>query len=72
MTQVGDGVFESDVLALTAGEQYKVRYGTSWDVNYGANGVANGDNIAVEATGNYVVRLTIVGETATIELVPQA
>ena len=69
MTQVGEGVFESDVLSLTAGEEFKVRYGTNWDVNYGADGVAGGDNIKVETTGSYKVRLTIVGETATVELV---
>lgn len=72
MTQVDANVYESDVLALSAGEEYKVRYGTSWDVNYGKDGVAGGDNIAVEAAGNYKVRLTINGETVTIELVPQA
>ena len=72
MTQVDANVYESDVLALSAGEEYKVRFGTSWDVNYGKDGVAGGDNIAVEAAGNYKVRLTINGETVTIELVPQA
>ena len=69
MTQVGEGVFESEVLSLTAGEAFKVRYGSNWDVNYGAGGVAGGDNIEVETTGSYKVRLTIVGETATVELV---
>ena len=70
MAKVSDGVWESDVLALEAGKQFKVRQGASWDVNFGANGVAGGDNIVVETTGNYKVRLTYDGTTATIELVP--
>jgi arabinogalactan oligomer/maltooligosaccharide transport system substrate-binding protein len=71
MTKISDNVFESDVLALEAGKEYKVRQGASWDVNYGANGF-NGSNFVVETTGNYIVRLTITGEkTATVELIAQ-
>ena len=70
MAKVSEGVWESDVLALEAGKEFKVRQGASWDVNFGANGVAGGANIVVETTGNYKVKLTYDGTTATIELVP--
>lgn len=72
MTKVSDNVFESGVLALVAGNEYKVRQGASWDVNYGANGFNGNQNFVVETTGNYIVRLTITGEkTATVELIAQ-
>lgn len=64
-----DGSFISDVLELHAGEEFKVRQGGSWDVNYGADGVAGGDNIVVEADGKYQVKLTIDGDNVTIELI---
>ena len=70
MAKVSDGVWESDVLALEAGKEFKVRQGASWDVNFGVGGAPNGGNIVVETTGNYKVRLTYDGTTATIELVP--
>ena len=70
MTQEPEGTYTSDVLALKAGEEFKVRQGASWDVNYGANGVAGGDNIKVEADGNYKVQLVIAGETVTVTLIP--
>lgn len=40
-----------------AGDEFKVRQGASWDVNFGADGVAGGDNIKIEADGTYVVTL---------------
>lgn len=70
MPQVSEGVYETDVLTLTAGEFYKVRQGASWDVNYGVDGVPGGADIKVEASGNYKIRLTLNGDSATIELVP--
>ena len=71
MTEVADGVFESEPLELKAGEEFKVRQGASWDVNYGADGTIGGPNVVVEADGTYIVRLTIDGETGTIELIAQ-
>ena len=53
------GVWTSDVLALEAGDEFKVRQGKSWDVNFGVNGAAGGDNIVVAEAGNYIVKLTI-------------
>ena len=70
LTSVGEGVWESEVLALEAGNEFKVRQGASWDVNFGVGGAPNGGNIIVETTGNYKVRFTFDGTTAVIELVP--
>ncbi len=69
MTEDPAGTWTSEVLELKAGEEFKVRQGLSWDVNYGANGELNGANIAVEADGSYKVVLVIDGETATVSLV---
>ncbi len=46
---------------LHANDEFKVRQGHNWDNNFGANGVAGGDNIKVEADGTY----TIVFDSAT-------
>ena len=54
-----------------AGEEFKVRQGASWDVNYGADGTIGGPNVVVEADGTYVVRLTIADGVGTIELIAQ-
>ncbi len=70
MTEDPAGTYTSDVLALKKGEELKVRQGASWDVNYGANGEANGANIVVETDGNYKVQLVINGTTATVTLIP--
>lgn len=40
-----------------AGDEFKIRQGASWDVNFGADGALNGDNIVIEADGTYVVTL---------------
>ena len=44
MTEVSAGVYESNPLELKAGEEFKVRQGASWDVNFGVefNGEALG------------------------------
>ena len=70
MPEVSEGVYETDVLELTAGQEYKVRQGKNWDVNYGQDGVLGGSNIPVETSGNYKIRLTISGDSVTLELVP--
>ena len=69
MTEQADGSFLSEVLELKAGEEFKVRQGGSWDVNYGVDGVMGGANIVVEADGKYQVKLTL-GDTVTVELIP--
>ena len=70
MKKVSDNTYETDVLALKAGEMYKVRQGAAWDVNYGVDGVPGGDNISVEADGNYKIQLVLNGDAATINLIP--
>ena len=72
MTEEPAGTFTSAELTLKAGEQLKVRQGASWDVNYGANGVAGGDNIVIEADGNYKVQLVINGDSVSVTLIPVA
>lgn len=68
MNKVAEGEFETDALELHAGEEFKVRQGASWDVNFGADGVAGGDNVKVEADGTYKVHF--VEATGMITLVP--
>ncbi len=65
MTQVSEGVYESEAMELHADEELKVRQGASWDVNYGVNGLG-GDNLKVEADGTYKVHLDIAAETITL------
>ena len=66
MTEVSDGVFESGVLELKAGDELKCRQGGAWDVNYGTNG-AGGDNLVVEEDGTYVVVLDIAAEAVSLK-----
>ncbi|MBE6616665.1 MAG: extracellular solute-binding protein [Ruminococcaceae bacterium] len=69
MTEGPDGTYTSDVLALKAGEEFKVRQGASWEVNFGVE--FNGANIVVEADGNYKVQLVWDGaQGGTVTLIP--
>lgn len=71
MVEGPDGTFTSDVLELKAGQEYKVRQGASWDVNFGAEGFNSATNCVVEADGNYKVQLVWDGaQTGTITLIP--
>ena len=70
MTKVAENTWESGVLALEAGNEFKVRQGASWDVNFGVNGEAGGANIVVETAGNYKVQLVYDGTTAAVNLIP--
>ena len=70
MAKTGDNVYESDALTLNAGEEFKVRQGASWDVNFGSDGF-NGANFKVDATGSYIIKLTVTGENqGTVEVLP--
>ncbi len=52
----GDGTYEWSTSALTTGSyQVKVAHGRSWDENYGADGVPDGDNIAFSASAGEVI-----------------
>jgi hypothetical protein len=69
MTKKDDTTWESEPLDLKAGEEFKVRQGAAWDVNFGVE--FNGANIKVEADGKYIVRLVWDGaQTGTVTLVP--
>ena len=71
MTADGENTWISDVLALEAGKEFKVRQGASWDVNFGAEGFNSATNCVVEADGNYKVQLVWDGaQTGTITLIP--
>jgi arabinogalactan oligomer/maltooligosaccharide transport system substrate-binding protein len=63
MTEVEDGVFQSEVLELKAGDELKCRQGASWDVNFPA------DNVVVEADGSYIVQLTYDGVNGEVTLI---
>ena len=69
MTEEPAGTYTSDVLELKAGEEFKVRQGASWDVNFGVE--FNGANIVVEADGKYQVQLVWDGaQGGTVTLIP--
>lgn len=69
MTEVSTGVWKStEAFTLVSGNEFKVRQGKSWDVNYGVNGgnfVITDDN-----AGTYYIQLTLSGDSGTIELIP--
>ena len=65
MAAAGDNVFSSGEITLYAGNEFKVRQGASWDVNYGADGSLNGPNVVVEEDGVYIITLTITDDGAT-------
>ncbi len=66
MTEVAKGVYESAPLELKAGEEYKVRQGASWDINFGANGFNSDANFVVEADGIYKIQFIWDGAKAGI------
>ncbi|MGN0506388.1 MAG: extracellular solute-binding protein [Lachnospiraceae bacterium] len=71
MEKQGDGVWiTTEAYALKEGDEFKVRQGKSWDVNYGVDGL-NGANFVVEKDGTYKIKFTLSGEQGTIELVAQ-
>lgn len=72
MTEISEGIWESEAIYFEVGQEYKCRLNNNWDVNYGALGTTNNDpNCVANETGTYVVRLVLHGDgTATIELVP--
>ncbi len=61
MAKVSENTWESNVLTLNVWEEFKVRYDSAWDINFGVE--FNGANIVVEETGKYIVRLVLYGET---------
>ena len=72
MTEDPENTWTSDAIEMKAGQEFKVRQGAAWDVNFGADGVAGGANIVVEADGTYKVVFVWNGVDTciSIELVP--
>ena len=77
MAKISEGVWESDILDLVAGEEFKLRQGASWDVQVGADGQMKTPsiepaNIVVETTGSFVIRLEWdgVSDTAKVVFIP--
>ncbi len=67
MAKQDDGSWlTTEAYELAAGNQFKVRQGLSWDVAYGMDG----ENYVVETAGTYFIKLTVVDEIGTIELIP--
>ena len=65
------GTYTSDVLTLKAGEEFKVRQGAAWTVNFGADGFNGQNNFVVEKDGKYKVQLVWDGaETGTVTMIP--
>ena len=62
----GGGCFVSEPLELHTGDEFKVRQGASWTVNFGADGTLDGPNFVVEAPGIYEVVLEIKSETEAV------
>ena len=62
MTEVANGVYESEPMYLYAGEELKVRQGGSWDNNYGTDG-RDGANLVISSDGSYIIRLDLNWET---------
>ena len=71
MTEEPANTWTSVAIEMKAGQEFKVRQGLSWTVNFGADGVKDGGNIVVEADGTYKVVFVWDGENCvSITLVP--
>jgi len=54
-----------------AGDEFKIRQGASWDVNFGVDGEVNGANIVIEEDGTYLITLVYDGTTASVTVEKQ-
>ena len=80
MHKVSDGVWETDVLTFAYGDEFRLRYGESWNYQIGANGEVKWDgislmepaNIVSVVEGEYIIRLEWDGKstTATVTFIP--
>ena len=71
MTKIDDTTWLSNPLELNEGEQFKVRQGGSWNLNFGSDGINGGANFYVEVSGTYRVKLVWNGgDTAEVSLIP--
>ena len=78
MTETSTGVWISDdTFTITQDDidngrnEYKVRQGKSWTINYGADGVLNGGNAKITTPGSYKIKLTITDSSVTLEAITQ-
>lgn len=71
IAEAGDPVYYSELIKFAAGDEFKIRQGGGWDVNFGKDGVPGGDNIVAEKDGYFFVKFAPAADlsTATIELV---
>ena len=70
MTEEPAGTWTSVEIEMTAGQEFKVRQGLSWSVDYGKDGVKGGENIVVESDGTYKVQFVLNEDgSATITLI---
>ena len=65
MSEAG-GSFVSEQLELHTGDEFKVRQGASWTVNFGADGSLDGPNYVVEEPGIYEVVLEVKSDTEAV------
>ena len=60
MTQKPEGTwYTNEPMELKAGNEFKIRMGKSWDVNFGADNKVNGPNVVVEEDGWYYVKVVV-------------
>ena len=71
IAEAGDPVYYSEAIKFAAGDEFKIRQGGGWDVNFGKDGVPGGDNIVAEEDGYFFVKFSPAADlsTATIEMV---
>ena len=71
IAEAGDPVYYSEPIKFVAGDEFKIRQGGGWDVNFGKDGVPGGDNIVAEEDGYFFVKFSPAADlsTATIEIV---
>ncbi len=71
MTEGPEGTWTAEQ-EFKAGDEFKIRQGASWDVNFGADGAADGANVVIEADGTYVVTLVYDSAAGTATLTVEA
>ncbi len=60
MTQKPEGTwYTTEPIELKKGDEFKVRMGKSWDVNFGADNKVNGPNVVVEEDGWYFIKVVV-------------
>lgn len=61
LTEISEGVYMSDVIRMNEGDEFVVRKDLSWEMYFGPHGLYGG-NFKIEATGDYVIRITVISE----------